>query len=774
MLKTARVGAIAAAVFAVYSLWLLSGWSQGRPLVIVADVFFVVLTVTATLLAARATRSMSGQLRKAWLSITVGLLGWAVGEIIWAYYEIRQRELPFPSLADVAYLVFPVGACVGLLLFPAAHSIQSRLRLLLDGVIVAGSLFLVSWVTIMRPLAEEGANSRLAFVISLTYPISDIVIVTIAAVVLVRSSGAHRLSLTLLTVGLACVAVSDSVFAYLEAKNKYASGGVIDLGWAAGLLCITVAAVAESKTRFVQRDSVALPGWASVWLPYAPLLVAGIIGAAQPVPLLQTHPVLIAAGLLVVAVLARQFLAVSENRRLLAAVAVQALHDPLTGLANRALFNERLDHAMQLREREDLSVGVVAVDLNDFKLVNDNLGHPVGDDLLVGVASRLMNCVRVGDTLARLGGDEFAIVVEGGVDAAEVVGLRVVEAFEEPFVLRGHELLIRASVGVAAAEPDEPTLEAEELLTRADAAMYVAKRSRVSGMRSYDPDIHVADMADQDLAGKPADGVRDDGVTAIQRLGKLRKAIERSELILVYQPQVDLRTGAVIGVEALLRWPQGDDGVLAPKEFLFLVRRHGLMRSVTRLVLDKALDDALSWRRAGVDLPVAVNVFAPSMTAGDLPAIIGRALAERGLEPSALSVEITEDIFLDGAHRTRAVLSQLRSSGIRIAIDDFGSGYSTLSYLRDLPIDEVKLDREFIAPIVADPRAAAVLRAVVDLAHVLGLTIVAEGVEDAETAALVREFGCDVGQGFYYSVPLTPDELVDLVGPAASASPPSA
>lgn len=773
MSKTAWVGSVALGVFLAFVVWLVTARAQGWAVTGVDDVVFVVLTAAATVCAALVVRSLSGRLRAAWLALVVGLLGWTAGDIIWAAYEVALHEAPFPSIADVGYLMMPLGACAALLLFPANRSAQSRGRLLLDGLIVAGSLFLVSWLTILEPLYHSGSTSWLGFVISLAYPISDIVVLTVAAVVLVRAGSEHRLSLTLLTAGLACICLSDSVFAYLSAKGQYATGNVIDIGWMAGLLLITVAAVAAGDGVRHESDSVILPGWASAWLPYAPLLLAAIIAAAQPVPLLATRPVLTAAALLVVAVLTRQFLAVSENRHLLAAVAEQAMHDPLTGLPNRALFTSRLDRAMKQHVDDGLPVGLVAVDLNDFKLVNDHLGHPVGDDLLIRVGNRLLNSVRAGDTVARLGGDEFAIVVDGGADAADLVGRRVVEAFTEPFRIGGHELLIRASVGVAATEPGAQQLSADELLRRADTAMYSAKRSRIHAVQIYTPEMQlVDDAADNRLFGEPLPRSGQNGVTAILRLGRLRRAVEKSELTLVYQPKFDLSTGGVVGAEALLRWPQPDGGVLVPEDFLTLVRRHGLMESVTHLVVNRALDDALAWHRLGVHVPIAVNLFAPSMANSDLPNMIAGALAARGLDASALSVEITEDLFLDRTECCRSVLQQLRDNGVRIAIDDFGSGYSALSYLRDLPIDEVKLDRDFITPILVDPRAAAVVGAVVDLAHVLGLTIVAEGIEDAATASLVRELGCDVGQGFYYSLPLPPDELLRLMQSRLSPTPP--
>ena len=770
MPKASHVAAAAGVVFLSFVIWIVSDVSHGPSRAAIDDIVLLVLAVPAAVFSVIAARSAQGRLRLAWVAMAIGVAAWAIGEAIWTHYELVLGEVPFPSVADGFFLIFPVGACAALLLFPSEYAGPFRGRVFLDGLIVAGSLFLVSWVTILGPIYAAEATDRLLFVVSLAYPVSDVVVLTLAAVVLVRSGPEHRLTLTLLTVGLACIALSDSLFTYLSTKNEYASGDVIDIGWAAGLLLIAVAAAASRQTTHENSEAPELPGWASIWLPYAPLLLAAIVAAAKPSELLRSQPVEVIAGLLVLAVLARQFLAVSENRRLLATVAEQALRDPLTGLANRALFNERLDQGMERRERDGVTVGVVAVDLNDFKLVNDNLGHPVGDDLLVGVASRLLNSVRSGDTVGRLGGDEFSVVVEGDPDAPYLIAQRVVEAFEQPFLVGEHELLMRPSVGLATADPDEPGLSAEELLRRADLAMYMAKRARIRGVQTYNAEMQLgAQTIEAGIFSRPAGPPEIGGVAAIRLLGDLRHAIANAELTLVYQPKFELATGRIVGAEALLRWPR-PDGLLTPEDFLPLVRRHGLITAITDLVLNRALDDALAWQSASLGLPVAVNLFAPSLANLGIPAQITTALADRGLDPRVLTVEITEDLFLDDMERTRTVLDQLRHSGIRIAIDDFGSGYSALSYLRDLPIDEVKLDSTFIAPIPVDERAAAVVRAVVDLCHTLNLTTVVEGVEDAETAARLREFGCDVGQGYHFSPPLTSDELLELLRRSAPAS----
>lgn len=775
MPKAAQVAAVAGAVFVAFVIWILSDLSHGITRAAVDDIVLLVIAVPAAVFSAIAAHSAAGRLRLAWVAMTVGLVAWGIGETFWTYHEVVLGRVPFPSLADAGFLIFPVGACACLLLFPSESAEPFRGRVFLDGLLVAGSLFLVSWVTVLGPLYLAGGTDRLGFVVSLAYPVSDVVVLTVAAVVLVRAGNKCRLTLILLTGGLACIAVSDSLFTRLAAEDQYASGDVIDVGWAAGLLLIAVAAAAGRQTTRENSEAPKLPGWAAVWLPYAPLLLAGVVAAARPPELLRLLPVEIIVGLLVPAALARQFLAVSENRRLLATVSDQALRDPLTGLANRALFNERLSHAMDLRARDGIAVGVVAVDLNDFKLVNDNLGHPVGDELLIGVANRLLNSVRPGDTVARLGGDEFLVVVEGSSDASHLIAHRVAEAFVRPFLLADHELLMRPSVGLAVADADEPDLDAVEILRRADTAMYAAKRACSTRVETYNPEMQViADAIDADLFAQASTSSEVAGVAAIRLLGDLRQAIIDSALTLLYQPKFDLATSRIVGVEALLRWPRPDGQVLTPDEFLPLVRRSGLMESVTDFVLNRALDDALAWRASSFDLSVAVNVFAPSLANLGIPGKITRALADRGLDATALTVEITEDMLFDNLERTKTVLEQLRSNGIRIAIDDFGSGYSALSYLRDLPVDEVKLDRRLIEPILADPRAAAIVRAVIGLTTELGLTTVAEGVVNAATATWLRDHGCGVGQGFFLSPPLSSAELLALLGsdsPAGCGAP---
>lgn len=750
-------------VFVGFVAWIVGGLSQGLALKAVDDIVFVVLTIPSVILAVLAARSTDGRLRAAWIAMAIGLLGWAIGDMLWAYYELALDEVPFPSIADAAYLVMPVGFCLALLLFPGERSGQSRGRMLLDGLIVAGSLFLVSWVTILNSLYQTGADTRLALVISLAYPVSDVVILTMAAIALIRAAPDQRQVLTLLTLGMACIALADSAFAYLSAKAEYTTGNVIDIGWVAGLLLIMVAAVASREGAHHENGSVELPGWASIWFPYAPLLLTGIVAATEPPETFQTPIVEIVGGLLVVTVLARQFLAVSENRRLLEVVAEQALRDPLTGLANRAMFSDRLNHAMQHREHNNTAVSLIALDLNDFKLVNDALGHPAGDELLSRVGERILGCVRNSDTVARLGGDEFVVLVEGDGESSHLVAQRVAESFDKPFLIEGRDLFIRPSVGLAIASVDAPAVSADELLKQADVAMYWAKRSRATAVQTFAPEMRSVANLDDGMLNRLGQMSATSDRAAAPLLAELRRAIDQFELTLLYQPKFDLRTSKIVGVEALVRWPHPERGLLGPDEFLPLVSRHGLMASMTDLVVNMALDDLRQFHRTSPGLPVAVNVSAPLFADLHLPTRIARALADRGINSGALTLEMTEDLLLGNLEKTREVLEELRSSGIRIAIDDFGSGYSTLAYLCDLPVDEVKLDRKLIAPIADDARVATVVRAVLGLANELGLTTVAEGVEEARIARQLAEYGCDVVQGFYFSPPVTPEKLVRLL-----------
>jgi EAL domain-containing protein (putative c-di-GMP-specific phosphodiesterase class I) len=354
------------------------------------------------------------------------------------------------------------------------------------------------------------------------------------------------------------------------------------------------------------------------------------------------------------------------------------------------------------------------------------------------------------------------VLIEDAGENAHLVVYQIMEAFERPFSTDDEVIFMRPSAGLTVASLDDPELSAEGLLKQADMAMYSAKRLG-GGLQTFSPDMHVGD--DDTCGSFSTSDIQSPrgGLVEVRLLSDLRQAISHRALTVLYQPKVDLQTSRVVGAEALVRWPHPVFGLVQPHQFLPLVRQHGLMRSFTDLILDQALGDAARWRRRGIAIPVAVNLFPPLVGDVHLPARIFEALARHQLPGDSLIIEITEDLLLDNIDRTRQVLEALRESNIHIALDDFGSGYSALTYLRKLPIDEVKVDYDLISHVLTDSRAEAIVRAVIDLAHTLDVTTVAEGVENAEIADWLRDRGCEIAQGMLYSPPITASAVMELL-----------
>jgi diguanylate cyclase len=482
---------VAAAYLAVtvfVGLWLWQDWGGAYVTRAVDGVASLAGILFAAGSAGWAAHATHGRARRGWLAMTAGLLAWAVGEVIWCYYEVwlRYAQAPFPSWADAGYLLFPVGAGAAVLLLSVSDSAQSRKRLILDGVIVAASMFLISWVTVLDSVFRAGGADGFAFAVSLAYPVADMAIITIAWARLVA---AYRPSSALLVGGLIVIAASDSVFAALTAVGGYYTGNLIDLGWIIGCGLLGLAALRSIGERPVESTTGLISTRVRLWVPYLPLVLACGVGLAEALPELSSLPLAGAGLLIVVAVLARQLLVLAENRRLLTDVVRLAFHDQLTGLPNRALFIDRLEQALARQRREHEPLAVLCLDLDNFKRVNDELGHPAGDELLVRVAGRLSECLRQTDTVARLGGDEFAILIEGSVQDALVAADRILDTFAAPIVVDGIPLTVRPSVGLTLATGDASRITVYDLLRHADLAMYAAKRDGGGCLRSFAPDL---------------------------------------------------------------------------------------------------------------------------------------------------------------------------------------------------------------------------------------------------------------------------------------------
>jgi diguanylate cyclase (GGDEF)-like protein len=426
-----------------------------------------------------------------------------------------------------------------------------------------------------------------------------------------------------------------------------------------------------------------------------------------------------------------------ENARLYEQVRHQAFHDPLTRLANRSLFRDRVDHALARTSRDLSSVAVLFVDLDDFKTVNDSHGHPIGDALLVSAGERLVSVVRPADTVARLGGDEFAVLVEDIDDprAAVAPAERILAAFSTPFLIAGLELYVGASIGIAVGSAAERTTD--ELLRNADFAMYQAKSLGKGRHAMFEPRM------------------RDAAVERVELATGLRHALDRNELILHYQPIVDLRTGATRGMEALLRWNHPERGMLMPDEFIGLAEETGLIVPVGRWVLQQACHQAREWLDAyPSDPPLTMSVNLSPRQFGDprLVTNVAEALHDAALPPAALTLEITESILLGDGEGIIARLRAIRKLGVRLALDDFGTGYSSLSYLQRFPIDILKIDRAFIDA-MGETEGTALVRSIIDIGRTLRLQTVAEGVERPEQPGQLIALDCDLGQGYLMNRP---------------------
>ncbi|MDQ2743535.1 MAG: EAL domain-containing protein [Chloroflexota bacterium] len=421
----------------------------------------------------------------------------------------------------------------------------------------------------------------------------------------------------------------------------------------------------------------------------------------------------------------------------------QALHDALTDLPNRTLFDDRLHQAIITARRERSSLALLMMDLDRFKEVNDTFGHHYGNLLLQQIGPRLRQVVRQSDTIARMGGDEFAMLLPGATArGASVTARKIRQALAEPFVLEDQTADIDGSIGITLFPRHGD--DAATLLLRADVAMYVAKRNH-SDYAIYSPE--------QD----------ENSPERLQLIAELRRAIDRDRLVLHYQPTVDLSSGRVNSVEALVRWPHAAHGLLQPEQFIPLAEQLGLIGPLSRWALKSALGEMQRWRQADLRLCVAVNLSSRDLHDVRLVNSIGRLLQTLTIDAPCLTVELTESAVMSDPEHSMKILTRLHDMGVRVAIDDFGTGYSSLSYLRRLPVDEIKIDRSFVIDLADTEDHALIVGAIVDLGHKLGMQVAAEGVEKLATLDLLRSMGCDKAQGYYLGRPMPADEVAEWV-----------
>jgi diguanylate cyclase (GGDEF)-like protein/PAS domain S-box-containing protein len=810
---------------------------------------------------------------RAWLLLAAGQALFTVGDMIFYVNDLLlQHDLPLPSVADGFYLASYPFLIVGLVLLLRARTPGRDWAGLLDGLMIAVGMAMLSWVFLIEPYVDDGTLPLTELLTSVAYPLADVLMLAVVARLWV-GRGRRNPTFYLLNIGTVALLVADTLYGLVQLNGTWRLASPVDLGWLLFYATFGAAALhpsmretgqaGEQDTGNVSRarfgvvlalatlvapvivaiqaarnqtaDPTTLVGGSAVLFVLALLRIGGLATALaemhrrqgesrlqrlvqnatdmiaiceadstiryltpsahrvlgwQPDELVGsrlvelTHPddgtILFspdqpaAAGSTGVEcrmrrkdgtwIIAETVSAAVEEADLHGYVLTtrditgrkalegqlthQAFHDSLTGLPNRALFLDRLRQAMQRRGRVDSPVVVLLLDLDDFKDVNDSLGHGTGDELLRSVAARLREFSRQYDTVARIGGDEFAILVDDITDSTQAAGVaeRLLDTLRPPITLQGQQLNARASVGVALTNPDRAE-NAEDILRNADVAMYLAKQQGTSGYAFFAPSMH------------------DNLLRRLALIADLRDGLDRGEISVHYQPIVDLRTGRIVGVEALARWRHPDRGPIGPDEFIPLAEQTGLIQPLGRYVLEQSCTEAARWREQypAAELTINVNLSVRQVQHPGIVAEVAETLASTGLPPSALVLEITESVLSDDHELLAERLWALKRLGIRLAVDDFGTGYSSLSRLRRFPIDSLKIPKPFIDGILRGPEESALARAIIDLSATLGLYVVAEGIEHRGQWDELTRLNCPLGQGYYFARPTTDTEITLLL-----------
>jgi diguanylate cyclase (GGDEF)-like protein len=699
-----------------HSDWL-DGWA--------VDVFEVVACAIAF---SRAARSRHG--RGVTLAIGLSMVMWTLGDIAITIESLHGAEPPTPSPADIFYVGFYPAAYLALVLLLRRESSRLVPATWLDGAVAGLGAAALCAAFVFHSIQHVAGGSPAAVATVLAYPVGDVLLLAMAVGGSVLVSTARGGAWRLLALGCAVNAIGDGLDVFTPSSHL---GGIVDgVAWPAALVLMSGAV-------WVRRGRSDVLGH-----PPAPGFLLPGLGAASGIAILlfgsmhHVDPVavgLATATLLVVCL--RLGLSVGSLRRLTDERHRQAVTDQLTGLGNRrrlaavldAVFADHADPATSGR-----TLAFLFVDLDRFKEVNDSFGHPAGDQLLAQIGPRFERCLDPGDLLVRIGGDELAVVLlDCGVERALAVAARLSAALEEPFPLEMVSVRVGASIGIALAP--EQAADPTGLMRCADKAMYRSKQAGTP-FEVFDPVI---------------DAERD----RLQMVDDLRAAIAGGALDLHYQPEVDLRDGTITAVEALLRWRHPRHGDIPPLEFLPLAEEGNLMRQLTSFVLDRALAQCARWRAEGRDVSVAVNVSATNIMDAGFTDLVRHHLGRHGLPAGALVIEITETTVISDFERCRQVTADLAEIGCVVSIDDFGAGFTSLPLLSRLAVGELKLDRAFLKGLAGSgaERDRALVRATIELAHNLGLKVVAEGVEERATLDLLETVGCDLAQGYHLGRP---------------------
>jgi diguanylate cyclase len=713
------------AVTGVYVAWLVL--SPGEYQVIRDVGLSGALVLSCSGLVLVRSRSLPQRERAGWVLIAAGLAVWSVADIGYSAVVSRGAVVPYPAWSDWLYLCFYPLAYAGVVIIYRARYTGRGRAVWLDGLLAALGFAAIVWVTIPGIYGSMGADSAAVFM-SFAGPVADVLLLCLlAGIVGVLGLRAER-TWWLLLAGALVLWAADSAWLLGVGDHSYSVGALLDACWPMAFLLLVVAAW-QSPPRSPWDDSQAASP-VSVIPVIVPAACFVLLLAATEWPLPQMSVALAAAAIIVglwrTALMAREASVQAELRR-------QAYLDDLTGLPNRRRLMLELQHQAP-------GFALLLMDIDGFKEINDSLGHAAGDEVLKAIAPRLRSQLRSIDTVARLGGDEFAILLVGTatIEDAVRVAAKLRAELSRPIPIGDLRLQIDVSTGIAVSPCHGGTIE--ELLRAADSAMYRAKHAK-TGQAVFDGAI------DTNHSGH------------LLFLQQLRTALARGELGCVYQPKVDLVTGAVTGVEALVRWEHPERGQLAPGAFVPFAEQTALIRPLTDMVLELAVGQVAEWREQGIDVVVGVNLSTTNLLDPELPETVRRLLESAGVAPANLILEVTESMFMADPGRARDVIAELGRLGVILSIDDYGTGFSSLTQVRTLQAGEIKLDASFVTGVAGRKDLRSVVRSTAMLAHGLGVELVAEGIESAADLRAVRELGCDQGQGYFICPPLPPLEV---------------
>ncbi len=770
-----------------YYIWIYYFKDQDQMRTIGSNIFSILGPLTASVVLSFVYKKLENKDKYFWLLILFGTFSYVIAEGIWFYYEtILKVVVPYPGWADLFYML-QILFYLFAFLFQIWYK-RNRLHIVkfvLDTFIIMTVAISFSWHYIIKDILAQSDGSFLFKFVSMGYPIGDLVLILAAISIYMGSEHFFSTKVFYFLVGSLIIQVyADSAYLYLSAKSLYISGGPYDPLWTLALLLMGVAGTFAITDHVEQSRDVAKTNNTykidffslKLLLPYLSVIFLFIFLLIQG---REINSLMIGAAVAILLVILRQIFTLLENQSLLtnyhtlteklemkiverteeisnkneqlmtavSKMKQMAYHDVLSGLPNRRYFLEQLTISLATAKRNSTKIAIVFIDLDRFKNINDTLGHEVGDLLIKYVSKQMQQNLRPTDIISRQGGDEFTVLINDITDESEIIRsiTKIQSIVEKPIKLNDHELHVSMSLGIAVYPRDGSSIE--ELLKHADMAMYSAKEIVGNSYKFFSPEMN-------------------ENITRKMTLEYgLRKALENDEFILQYQPQVNIDTGKLIGVEALVRWGTSDGGLVSPGEFIPLAEETRLIIPIGEWVLYQACMQAKVWHDLGYcDLKLAVNLSPLQFLHENLIEMISSILERTGLNPNYLEIEITETVAVYDAEEAILKMQALRDIGVRISIDDFGTGYSSLIYLKRFPINSLKIAQPFVKDIMTNNSDKALVKAIISMAHSLGLTVIAEGVETNEQLQSLKELHCNEIQGYLFSKPLNVEQLVEWVG----------